>query len=330
MPLTSTASYRPPFWLPTGHLQTIFPTIFRKSAPVISFLERIVVPENDFLDLVWGKKKGNEFSKIETLVILCHGLEGNVNSQYIMGMINHLTNNGFDCLAWNFRGCGTELNRNARFYHSGATEDLDMVVQHAVHKGYKKIHLIGFSLGGNLILKYLGERSDFVSPVIGRAVTFSAPLDLEACSLSLLKFENRFYMQRFLKSLKIKIHQKAALFPNEIDIAKYAMVKDLYDFDDIFTAPLHGFDNAKHYYTSCSSKFFVDKIKVKTLIINAKNDPFVPYESIPSPQIMKNENLTFEAPSQGGHCGFRQVGMKNNAYWSEIRALAFLNLEDLK
>ena len=324
MSTSTIENYKPPFWLPNGHFQTIFPSLFRKNEPIDFIKERISVPENDFLDLFWIQKQADESIKSNDLVILCHGLEGNVTSQYILGMVHYLKNNGFDCLAWNFRGCGTEMNRNARFYHSGATEDLEVVVQNALMKGYQKIHLIGFSLGGNLILKYLGERGHAVSSEIGKAITFSAPQDLEACSLSLLEFQNRLYMHRFLKSLKIKIHQKAAVFPKEIDISKYASVKDLYDFDDVFTAPLHGFENAKHYYSTCSSQSFIGGIKNKTLIINAKNDPFVPIASISADKIKENEYLIFESPNEGGHCGFRQSSINNGIYWSEMRALAFL------
>ncbi len=317
-------NFKSPIWLPNGHFQTIYPSLFRKRGEMIFEKERILSPDDDFLDLFWSKSTPRKSDARNPLVVLSHGLEGSVESQYIVGMVKHLNNHGFDCLAWNFRGCGEELNRKARFYHSGATEDLDLVVQQAIFKGYDQISLMGFSLGGNLTLKYLGERGSKVSKNIRNAVTFSTPMDLEACSLALSEFRNRLYMNRFLKSLSIKIHQKGALFADQIDLTKYSKVKTLYDFDDIYTAPLHGFENATHYYSTCSSQHFIGNIGIKTLIVNAKNDPFVPFNSIPVSAIIKNDFLILESPREGGHCGFRPAILKNNVYWSEARALLFL------
>lgn len=317
--------YTPPYWLPNGHLQTIYPSLFRKVEGVQFRRERMVLPDNDFLDLDWltGNPTENAATK-PPLVILSHGLEGSSKSQYILGMCNLLHKSGYDCLAWNFRGCSGEMNKNYRFYHSGATDDLDAVVHLAKAMGYKDINLIGFSLGGNLTLKYLGEQRHEIDKTIRKAIAFCAPLDLRASSLEITRPRNYIYMKRFLKSLSLKVQEKAPGFSDKIDLSGLKNVKTLYDFDDIFTAPIHGFQNADHYYKECSSRFFVKDIKVPTLVVNSQNDPMIPFNSMPKDELENNPFILFEAPSEGGHCGFRPARLNGGAYWSEERALSFL------
>ncbi|SKB58467.1 YheT family hydrolase [Dyadobacter psychrophilus] len=322
MALIETASTISPYWLPNGHFQSIYPALFRKVRGVDYQRERIVTPDEDFLDLDWSYANNPESRK---LVILSHGLEGNSTRQYILGMVRLLNQHGFDCLAWNFRGCGGEMNKTARFYHSGATEDLDIVIQNALSRHYESIHLLGFSLGGNLTLKYLGESGGNLNSKIRNALVFSVPMDLRACSLSIIQPENKVYMHRFLNTLKPKVNAKAAFFPDRINIHDQKHVRTLYDFDHIFTAPLHGFNGADHYYEQCSSKFFIHDIAVPTLIINAKNDPIVPYESLPLEELKAHAKVCLVATPDGGHCGFRPTIVKNGAYWSEERALEFLS-----
>ncbi|WP_025762458.1 YheT family hydrolase [Dyadobacter tibetensis] len=317
--------YLPPYWLPNGHFQSIYPSLFRKIKGVTYHRERIKTPDSDFLDLDWTLAQPEIEISRPPLIILSHGLEGSSSSQYMLGMSKYLSTAGWDVCAWNFRSCGGEMNSTYRFYHSGATDDLDLVVEHALQKGYRQISLMGFSLGGNLTLKYLGERGKRLHPVLHKAVVFSAPLDLKACSLAMIAPQNRIYMNRFLKTLKPKVFIKASRFPDQIDFGAYNHVKTLYDFDHLFTAPIHGFEGADHYYASCSSMHFVDEIAIPTLIINAKNDPIVPIHSIPIKRIEANTCLFFESPSQGGHCGFRPATLHNNVYWSEYRAKVFLS-----
>jgi predicted alpha/beta-fold hydrolase len=318
MPLVNIKDYFPPFWLPNGHLQTIYPALFRKISGVVYQRERMITPDQDFLDLDWSLSS----SKPQKLVILSHGLEGNSTKQYIVGMVKLLNQNGFDCLAWNFRSCSGEMNRTSKFYHSGATDDLDLVVEKGM--GYTEIYLMGFSLGGNLTLKYLGEKFRKRSSKIKKAVVFSVPMDLKACSLSIIKRENRVYMHRFLNTLKPKVTEKSRLFPDKISLAKDHLVKTLYDFDDIYTAPLHGFSDASHYYEQCSSQFFVQNIEIPTLIVNADNDPIVPGSSLPLDLIASLENVHLELSSHGGHCGFRPANVTDGVYWSERKALNFI------
>ncbi|MCF0053901.1 alpha/beta fold hydrolase [Dyadobacter sp. LJ53] len=322
MPLIETTSIISPFWLPNGHFQSIYPALFRKVNGVNYQRERIVTPDEDFLDLDWSYAENQKSGK---LVILSHGLEGNSTRQYILGMVKLLNQHGFDCLAWNFRGCGGEMNKTARFYHSGATEDLELVVQRALEEDYEQIHLIGFSLGGNLTLKYLGESGVNLNRRIKNALVFSVPMDLRACSLSIIQPENKVYMHRFLNTLKPKVNAKAAFFPDRININDQKLVLTLYDFDHIFTAPLHGFNGADHYYEQCSSKFFIKDIAIPTMIINAKNDPIVPFSSLPLEELKAHAQVSLVATPDGGHCGFRPARLKNGVYWSEERALEFLS-----
>jgi len=322
MPILKNSELIPPFWLPNGHLQSIYPALFRKIEDVNYQRERIITEDHDFLDLDWSfaKQKSEE---IKTLVILSHGLEGNSTRQYVLGMVRLLNTKGFDCLAWNYRSCSGVMNSTSRFYHSGATDDLESVIKHAVTKGYQKIDLIGFSLGGNLTLKYLGEPR--VNDRINKAVVFSVPMDLRASSLSIIKSENQVYMHRFLRTLKLKVDEKSRIFPKEINIANYRHVKTLYDFDHIFTAPLHGFEGADHYYEKCSSMFFVENITVPTLIVHAENDPIVPFSSLPFDLIASKSNIGIVTSKHGGHCGFRPSKIINGAYWSENIALDYLS-----
>ena len=322
MPLIEIKSKISPYWLPNGHFQSIYPALFRKISGVIYHRERIVTPDGDFLDLDWSCATNAGSRK---LAILSHGLEGNSTRQYILGMVRLLNQHGFDCLAWNFRGCGGEMNKTARFYHSGATEDLDLVVQNALDRDYDRIHLLGFSLGGNLTLKYLGELGADLNPKIRNALVFSVPMDLRACSLSIIQPENKVYMHRFLNTLRPKVNAKAAFFPDRINVNDQKHVRTLYDFDHIFTAPLHGFNGADHYYEQCSSKFFIKDIAISTMVINAKNDPIVPFQSLPLDELRSHTKVCLVATLDGGHCGFRPASVKNGAYWSEERALEFLS-----
>jgi predicted alpha/beta-fold hydrolase len=276
--------------------------------------ERISTLDNDFLDLDWLRKGNNQ------LVIISHGLEGNTRRAYITGMARALSLNGFDVLAWNFRGCSDDMNHQLRFYHSGATDDLQLVINHAIAKGYRDVSLIGFSLGGNLTLKYLGEAPP--SDVVKRAVTFSVPLDLYNSCLKISQPGNYVYSRRFLKNLKAKVKRKAGQMEG-LNLAGIEDIRTLVDFDNRYTAPLHGFRDALEYYHRCSALFFLKGITTPTLIVNAQNDPFLSDSCYPTDINKENPMVTFEAPSHGGHVGFAQFN-KNGLYWSEERALAFL------
>ena len=309
--------YLPPFFLFNPHLETIFPALLRRVVLTAAYTrERISTPDDDFLDLDWLQK---DFDKV---VIISHGLEGSSQRPYVKGMAKALHDNGFDVLAWNFRGCSGEINRNLRFYHSGASDDLHTVIDHVITlRKYKSVFLVGFSLGGNVTLKYLGERK--VNPFIRKAVVFSVPMDLKSSWEKISRPANRVYSNRFVRSLKRKIRMKARM-RDDLDTSKLASIKTLTEFDDTYTAPLHGFRDAKDYYEQCSSIRFVKDIQTPTLIINTSNDPFLSQECFPAALLEGHAYVQLEILSRGGHVGFAQFN-KNGLYWSEQRALEFLS-----
>jgi uncharacterized protein len=324
MPIISTDDYKPPFWLPDSQSQTIFPSLFRKVEGVNYVRERIKTDDGDFLDIDFSKvyltQNSEQRIKNSKLIILSHGLEGDSSRQYITGMVKNFNVNGFDCLAWNFRSCSGELNQTKSFYHSGATGDLETVIKYSLSKCYDKIYLVGFSLGGNLTLKYLGEKGQNLYPEIQKAVTFSVPLHLSSSSKKI----GWLYTKRFNKSLIKKILAKSQRFPEfQIDTSNIAKIKTLKDFDDAYTSQLHGFIDAEDYYERNSSLYCLDKINIPTLIINAKNDPFLSKECFPFEKIKSMEKVYFQAPEMGGHCGFYPDDFQG-VLWSERRALEWV------
>ncbi len=307
--------YKAPRVLFTNHLETIYPALFRTVNGIQYQRERINTPDQDFLDLDW--LAGNS----KKLVIISHGLEGNSSRAYVKGMAKIFFQHDYDVLAWNYRGCSEEMNRQLRFYHSGATDDLDIVVKHAALKGYTEINLLGFSLGGNLTLKYVGEQSGLLPPQINRAAAFSVPLHLHSSSLKIASSAYGIYAKRFLKTLKHKVALKASLMPG-IDTQDLNRIHNLFDFDDAYTALLHGFAGALDYYERCSSLYLLNNIKRPTLLVNALNDPFLSEECYPE-DFKSHPFLVTEYPKRGGHVGFAQF-TKNGVYWSELRALQFI------
>lgn len=323
MPLINSSTYKPPFYLFNKHLQTIVPALFRKVTGVNYVRERIETLDNDFLDLDWVKNSSDK------LAIISHGLEGDSNRPYVKGLAKALKEAGYEVIAWNFRGCSGEINKQLRFYHSGATEDLDLVINHALNKkNYKEVVLTGFSLGGNLTLKYLGESGNKLHEAIKKGVVFSVPLNLHSSCLEISKRENYMYSRRFLKRLKKKIFDKSLIIPDKLSTENYHKIKNLKDFDDKYTAPLHGFNNALSYYEACSSLQFLKYISIPTLIINAKNDPFLSEDCFPQQELSSHPNVYLESPEKGGHCGFFIQNSKGY-YWSELRTLEFLKNEEL-
>lgn len=315
MPLLQNSSFKRPKWLFNGHLETIYPALARRVNFQSPKKERISTPDGDFLDLDWYTG-GNP-----RLTIISHGLEGSSNRPYMLGMAKTFAQNGFDVLAWNYRGCSGELNNQPIFYHSGATYDLDTVVNHVKEK-YAEIFLVGFSLGGNLTLKYLGEKRNR-SPKIKKGVAISVPLDLGKSCDQISSRENMLYSKRFLKTLKEKVIQKSEKFPEHIDRKGLKNIKTLRDFDDFFTGPLHGFKDAEEYYQINSSLYFLDQIEVPTLVLNALNDPFLSATCFPRDLAEKLDQVYFEFPSYGGHVGFSSVNSQKT-YYSERRAVEFI------
>lgn len=314
-------SYKPPILLRNGHLQTIYPSFFRKLDASFYERERIETPDKDFLDLDWvntGSKR---------LVIISHGMEGSSKRPYVVGMARALSNAGWDVLAWNFRTCSGEINRKLRFYHSGTIDDLDTVINHARDKyKYDQVALVGFSMGGNQILVYLGTHGDKLKAKISRSIVFSVPCDLKSSAEKLAHWSNSLYMRRFLNFLHEKIKKKKELFPGLIDDSNYTEIKTFKQFDDQYTAPIHGFMHAEDYWEKCSSKHFLHTIKVPTIIVNAHNDPFLTEACMPYAETVNNNYVQLEDIEHGGHVGFVEFN-KEKLFWSEKRAVEFLNQE---
>jgi hypothetical protein len=318
MPVIHGSNYHAPLLLRNGHLQTIYPSFVRRLTPDLYQRERIETPDKDFLDLDWARTGSGK------LAVLSHGLEGSSQRHYMIGMAKMLNRNGWDALAWNYRSCSGEINRRLRWYHNGAIDDLDLVVRHAVATGaYHTVALIGFSLGGNLTLVYLGSMGKDLEARIQKAVVFSAPCDLAASAAELARFRNRLYMGQFLQSLHKKIKQKMKLMPGAIDDAGYDRIRNFKDFDDRYTAPLHGFRSAEDYWEKCSGIRFIPDVKIPTLIVNALDDPFLANGCYPVSAASNSRQVYLEMPKSGGHVGFVQFN-EEGSYWSEERAMEFL------
>ncbi len=316
MPLVK-STYKPPILFRSGHLSTIYSSKLRVPPPLYQTRERIHLKDGDFLDIDWSYSQ----NKSHQLAILIHGLEGNAQRPYMKGVASHLNKNDWDTVAVNLRGCSGEPNKLFRSYNAGSTEDLEAVLQHIFKNyHYSSIVLNGFSLGGNLILKYLGERKTL--PVeIKKAVVISTPLMLDKSLEELNKFSNSIYARFFLKSLRKKIKEKTEMFPNEISENEQKKIKTLLDFDMVYTSKAHGFKDAYEYYHKNSSLQFLPEIKIPVLIINAQNDSFLSPACLPYDLAKHNEYIHLETPKYGGHVGFFD---KNNVYYNEKRTLDFI------
>ncbi|MGB2760711.1 MAG: alpha/beta fold hydrolase [Maribacter stanieri] len=316
MPLID-SSYNPPLFFKNGHLSTIYSGLVRKVENLEQIRIRITLPDSDFLDTDWsyGKSPSNK------LVIIIHGLEGSTKRAYIKGSAKLLTQSGFDVCAINLRGCSGTANKLFRSYHSGATEDLQAVIEHVLQLDeYTNIYLHGFSLGGNMLLKYIGEERQLPKEIKG-AVAISVPCQLADSLHQLLQFKNALYARRFRGNLIEKLKLKQELFPDNISDTDIDNIKTLKDFDDIYTSRAHGFKDAMDYYTKSSSLQFLENITVPTLIINALNDSFLGSECYPIEIAKHHRNLYLEIPKYGGHVGFYG---SNNFTYAEHRTLEFL------
>jgi predicted alpha/beta-fold hydrolase len=313
-----TTDYRPPLPFRSAHLQTVYPALFRTVPLVTSRRERIETADGDFLDLDWSPQGGGK-----RLAILTHGLEGHSRGPYCQGMARALQRAGWDVLAWNFRGCSGEPNRKLQSYHSGATEELQIVLDHVfLNTAYDEIFLVGFSLGGNLMLKHLGDAGPSVDQRIRAAVALSVPCDLASSARRLEHWQNRIYMSRFMRSLRRKVQEKANRFPNEISTNGLDQMRTFAEFDDVYTGPIHGFKDADDYWNQCSCLAVLADIAIPTRLINALDDPFLTPACFPHEAAAANPFFQMETPRHGGHLGFVEFN-DSGLYWSEQRAVEF-------
>jgi uncharacterized protein len=317
MPIT-TSDFKPNFYLQNGHIQTLLAKFWPRTLPLKTRIERLELNDGDFVDCHWvGVDKG-------PIVIILHGLEGSIESHYIQGMLYALQEQGLRGVLMHFRGCSGTDNRLPRAYHSGDTQDFGALITHLL-KNYpnEKLLAIGYSLGGNVLLKYLGEQG--IHSKISASVAVSVPYKLEECVLKINQGMNKLYQHRFLSTLKNKILAKMVDHPLDDLQQDFEKIKTLYAFDDKITAKLHGFQDAQDYYQKSSCYPYLKNITTPTLLIHAKDDPLLPPSVIPTLDALSN-NVTLEVSTHGGHVGFIQLNklFKIN-YWLEQHILDYLN-----
>lgn len=298
----SESPYRPAWWLPGAHAQTLWGKFVRKQVPRATRVERLETPDGDFLDL--HHLDGPDAAPI---LVLLHGLEGTIRSHYIQALLAEATRRRWKAAVLIFRSCGGELNRTRRFYHSGDTGDIAFTLDHLLASNQQSnLLLAGFSLGGNVLLKYLGEQGRRVSPRIRGAVAVSVPFDLERSSRHIDRGFSRMYQRSFLRSLKSKVGEKLNAFPDLVPRTSIQEIETMFAFDDAFTAPVHGFVDARDYYRRSSSISWIGTISVNTLLLNSVDDPFLPLPVLEDVRSIakSNSHLELEFTTGGGHVGF--------------------------
>lgn len=315
-------TFRPAPWLPGGNLPTVWASVARPLPRPRFRRERWELPDGDFLDvdLLPGAPGA-------PLLVISHGLEGSSRAPYVRGLAAAAGRRGWAVAAWSFRGCSGEPNRLLRQYHSGDTSDLAAVVARAMEREPgRPVVLVGFSLGGNQLVKWLGESGDRLPAAIRGAAAVSVPYDLEACAVALdaSGFWPWVYRERFLRRLRRKALDKAARHPGAIDAAAVRCARTFSAYDDLVTAPLHGFAGARDYWRRCSARLFVPGVRRPLLSLSAADDPFVPAASLPVHELRSNPAVTLEVTPGGGHVGFVGGSPVAPRYWVEERALAFL------
>ena len=314
--------YVPPAWLPDGNSQTIYPYL-NKPKPLFQYhRERWELDDGDFIDIDWVNG-----SIDSPLVVFFHGLEGDSSSHYIISIINTLTKYQWRSAVIHFRGCSGVPNRLSRAYHAGDSSELDWMLQRITQHNHiigssQPVYVIGVSLGGNALLKWAGEKSSAACQLVAGIAAVSVPLDLAAAGIALDIGFNQVYSRHFLVSLKKKAFDKLTQFPGLLDADALNKCSTIYDFDNIVTAPLHGFRNTDEYWHYSSSKQWLPHIRIPTLIINARNDPFMPAHVLPTLQEV-SVTVQLEFPEQGGHAGFMQGPFPGKLAWLPHRIISF-------
>lgn len=310
--------FKPAWWLPGPHAQTIWPYLLRRLPNVARRRERLELPDGDFLDLDWnGDSRG-------PLAVVLHGLEGSSRSHYAAGIMHALRLHGWRSVLLHFRGCSGTPNRLARGYHAGETGDLDYVVRELRQREPStSLAVIGYSLGGNVLLKWLGEQGA-QAPIIG-AVAVSVPFTLANAAVRLNSGVSRLYQWSLLRRLRTSLRDKWRSQGQDDGVAMLDSLRSLREFDDRVTAPLHGFAGADDYYARCSSRDFLQKIRIPTLILQARDDPFMTPDGLPDPRELSS-CVDYELTDTGGHVGFVSGTSPWRArYYPEERLPAFLN-----
>lgn len=308
-------NFRPAWWLPSPHLQTLWPVMFRSRRTAPLERERLELDDGDFLDLCWlGRQDG-------PWVVVVHGLEGSVRSHYAAGILNTLSQHGYNVVFMHFRGCSGEANRLPRSYHSGDTGDIAHVVDYVANRVGSPVHAaVGYSLGGNALLKWLGETGE--NNPLQRAVAVSVPFDLAQAADRLETGLSRLYQDHLLRSLKRSYARKFAGMPSPIEV-ELDSLQTFRDFDDAVTAPLHGFRGVDHYYGESSSRPYLRHIRTPTRIIHSLDDPFMFPRTAPGPH-ETSEAVDLVLTEKGGHVGFIGGTPWKPVYWHEEKIVEFL------
>ncbi len=313
-------SFRSPWWLRGAHLQTIGPALFAPRAAVRYARERWDTPDDDFVVV---DRAGPPAASAPVALVVFHGLESDTDSRYVRGLMAAAAARGWHGVAPHFRGCGGVMNVQPRFYHSGDSDEVDWILRRvAAERPGRPVAAVGISLGGNMLLKWLGERGPAACDVVRVAAAVSTPMDLVAGGTQLGRGFNRVYTRMFLRTLKAKSRAKLAQHEGLFDRRRMETARTLHAFDDVVTAPLHGFVDADDYWRRASSKPLLRDIAVPTLILNARNDPFLPPSALPTPDEVSSR-VTLETPDDGGHVGFVDAG-PDGAEWMPRRVLRFL------
>jgi hypothetical protein len=308
--------YPAPAWLPGGHLQTMYPAVaIRQSSPPLR-RERWQAPDGDFVDVDFVDGLPGA-----PLVVLFHGLEGSSRSHYAKALMTALAARGWSGAVPHFRGCSGEANLAPRFYHSGDAQEIDWIIRKLKQKSSGLLYAAGVSLGGNALLRWLGEAQQQAA-IVSAACAISAPLDLAQGGAALSSGVNRIYTRMFLRTLKPKCLHKLSQFPGLFDREAMLAAPDLYVFDNIVTAPLHGYRDTADYWDRASAKHVLHDIKVPTLVLNARNDPFLPGQYLPASAA---PNVTLEYTAQGGHVGFTVGAPPGRLDWLPRRILSFFD-----
>ena len=311
--------YVAPVWLPGGHAQTIFAAL-RRAPPITFERERWDTPDGDFIDLDWAGPRD-----AHKRLVLFHGLEGSSRSHYVRSIVGRASNEGWRCVVPHFRGCSGEINRLPRAYHSGDFEEIGWILKrvHALAP-HTRLDVAGVSLGGNALLKWLGESGDEAAKIVAHAAAISAPLDLTAAGHALGRGFNKLYTRMFLGSLKRKSAAKLRHFPGSVDERAMLASRNLFEFDNVVTAPLHGFRDTDDYWHRASSWPGLAAIRVPTLVINARNDPFMPEAALERTRTA-SKHVTLEFPAGGGHAGFLSGPFPGRHGWLARRLLEFFS-----
>lgn len=317
------SQFEPAWWLRNAHAQTVWATLMRPEIPIELYPHRFELPDGDFVDLVWDKSNAQDQKK--PIVVILHGLTGSIKSPYATGLVSAISAAGWRPVFMHFRGTSGEPNRLPRYYHSGDTQDVATVI-HYLRETNPDIPIaaVGISLGGNVILKWLGETGK-TNP-LAAVVAVSVPFELNKATTTMNKGFSKFYQWRLLKQLREEVELK---FKNQnltcpFDLDQLAKVKTFHEFDDLVTAPLHNFSDADDYYSKSSSRQYLPDITVPTLIIHAEDDPLLPKSVIPTPAEISSSTI-IELSQYGGHVGFVAGDKIGRAeYWLESRIPEYL------